>query len=121
MKQMTCYMYYLDYIFEVYMYKRRENRRRIKSTGKQALFFIILILVCLAITIKLKINSINKKLLVYEKKEEILKNELEKQENRKKELDEKEIYIKTDEYKIEVAKEKLGLVFPDEILIKPNE
>ena len=38
-----------------------------------------------------------------------------------KELEEKEEYMKTDEYVEDVARSQLGLVYPDEIVIKPKE
>ncbi len=37
------------------------------------------------------------------------------------ELQEKEEYMKTDEYVEDVARSQLGLVYPDEIVIKPKE
>ena len=36
-------------------------------------------------------------------------------------MKEYKIYVKTKQYAEEVAKEKLGLVNPDEILLKPTE
>ena len=35
--------------------------------------------------------------------------------------EEKEEYMKTDEYVEDVARSQLGLVYPDEIVIKPKE
>lgn len=43
------------------------------------------------------------------------------EEQRTKELEERKIYVQTKQYIEEVAKEKLGLVMPDEILLKPSE
>ena len=37
------------------------------------------------------------------------------------ELEEKEEYMKTDEYVEDVARSQLGRVYPDEIVIKPKE
>ena len=47
--------------------------------------------------------------------------EKEEEEKRTAELQEYKIYVKTKQYAEEVAKEKLGLVNPDEILLKPTE
>ena len=38
-----------------------------------------------------------------------------------KKLEEYKVYVKTKQFAEEVAKEKLGLVNPDEILLKPNK
>ena len=43
------------------------------------------------------------------------------EENRTRELEEYKIYVQTKQYAEEVAKEKLGLVNPDEILLKPRQ
>ena len=38
-----------------------------------------------------------------------------------KKLEEREKYMQTDEYAEQVAKDKLGLVYEDEIIFKPEE
>ena len=47
--------------------------------------------------------------------------QLEAESKRAEELEDYKVYVKTKEYAEEVAKEKLGLVNPDEILLKPSE
>ena len=42
------------------------------------------------------------------------------EEERKEELEERKIYVQTKQYIEEVAKEKLGLVKQEEILLKPE-
>ena len=44
--------------------------------------------------------------------------QLEQEELRAEEIDELEEYVGTDEYVEDVAKEKLGLVYPNEILFE---
>ena len=61
-----------------------------------------------------------KKDLEYQAREEALMAQVAKEENRSKELEEYRIYVQTKQYIEEVAKQKLGLVKPDEILLKPN-
>ena len=57
----------------------------------------------------------------YIEREAALNREIEREEQRRKTLDEKKKYVATDEYIEKVAKEKLGLINPDEILIKAKE
>jgi cell division protein DivIC len=45
---------------------------------------------------------------------------MESEEQRKEDLEELEKYMKTKKYMEEVAKTKLGLVYPNEILIQPE-
>jgi len=47
--------------------------------------------------------------------------ELESEDERSKKLEEQRKYVQTDSYIIEMAREKLGLVFPDEIAIKAEK
>ena len=49
-----------------------------------------------------------------------MENQIAAEEQRTKELEELEKYMQTKKYMEEVAKEKLGLVYPDEILIQPD-
>lgn len=60
-----------------------------------------------------------KKDLEYQAKEQSLMRQVELEEKRAEELEEYRIYVQTKQYIEEVAKQKLGLVKPDEILLKP--
>ena len=46
---------------------------------------------------------------------------MDKEQSRAKELEEYRVYVQTKQYVEEVAKQKLGLVKPDEILLKPSQ
>ena len=56
----------------------------------------------------------------YEKQITQLKKEKKEADKRAEELKEYEEYVKTDEYIEEVAREKLGLVYKDEIIFEPD-
>ena len=102
----------------------RKNTKRQKARRRDnivAVFLVGFVIICMALVINVRVSNISKKVAIYSQREDFLRDKLKEQKDRKAELDAREIYIKTDEYKIQVAKEKLGLVFPDEILIKPNE
>lgn len=60
-----------------------------------------------------------KKDLEYQVREEALMQQLDQEKNRAQELEEYKVYVQTKQYVEEVAKQKLGLVKPDEILLKP--
>ena len=62
-----------------------------------------------------------KKGLEYQLREQTLNQQVAAEENRAKELEEYRIYVQTKQYIEEVAKQKLGLVKPDEILLKPSQ
>lgn len=50
-----------------------------------------------------------------------LESQLSEQETRREELEKKSIYITTKQFIEEFAREKLGLVFEDEIIFRPKE
>ena len=50
-----------------------------------------------------------------------LQNKIDAEEDRTQDLADLEAYMQTDEYAEQVAKDKLGLVYEDEIIFKPEE
>lgn len=86
-----------------------------------AIMGITLVVTCLAIAINIKGADLRQSDLDYQIREEALEALVKAEEKRTEELKEYKIYVKTKQYAEEVAKEKLGLVKPDEILLKPTE
>ena len=96
---------------EIYMRKRRRRNRA-------GLFLVMTVVLLFCGT--LAIHSISLKAdcqtLQQQKQElETKKDELEKQ---KKSIQEQEAYMQTDEYVEQVAREKFGLVYDNEIIFK---
>ena len=86
-----------------------------------AIMGITLVVICLAVAINIKGADLKQSDLDYKVREENLDAQVKAEEKRTEELKEYKIYVKTKQYAEEVAKEKLGLVNPDEILLKPTE
>ena len=86
----------------------RALEKRIKSKG-------------LAIAISAKGGELRKSDQEYQIKEELLQAQLDQEKERAEDLEEYKVYVKTKQYAEEVAKERLGLVNPDEILLKPED
>lgn len=57
--------------------------------------------------------------LEYQEREILLQRQYDEEVSRAEKLKEYEVYVQTKQYIEEVAKQKLGLVKPDEILLKP--
>lgn len=57
----------------------------------------------------------------YKSQEAELNQEIEKEKERSSEVEEYQEYVQSDEYVKDVAREKLGLVDPDEIVFEPAE
>ena len=73
----------------------------------------------LAVVVQIKGSSLKSIDREYEIRLENLTAQKEEEEQRALDLEEERKYVQTKEYIKEVAKEKLGLVDPDEILLKP--
>lgn len=86
-----------------------------------ALIGITFVVFSLAVIVTVKGASLKDKELEYQIREENLTAQRDKERERSKELEEYRIYVQTKQYIEEVAKQKLGLVNPDEILLKPKK
>lgn len=92
-------------------------RRRILQ-HRLSVLMISCVIVVLAIVLSVASISLHKKNQGYKVQEIELEKQLEKEALRTEEIDELEEYVGTDEYIEDVAKDKLGLVHPNEILFE---
>jgi cell division protein DivIC len=98
--------------------EERMRRRRKNKTGIGIITFLVLI-IC-------GIVSYRGFGLAQEKSEkevqiERLKTKIEAQKEREDEIDDFQKYAKTNQYIEKIAREKLGLVYKDEVIIKPEK
>ena len=89
--------------------------RRALNRKKRMEFRIILIVASFG---KMKLQQKNQQ---YQKQEEELLAQIDVEEKRTKEIEDLDKYMQTKKYVEEVAKERLGLVYKDEILFKAKE
>lgn len=101
-------------------YGKSKRARRDRWANRMALLGITLVVVCLAVVINAKGVSLKKSDHEYQIREENLQKQVDEESQRAEELEEYKVYVKSKEFMEKVAKEKLGLVNPDEILIKPE-
>ena len=86
-----------------------------------AILGITAVVFCLGFVVHIKSISMHKRELDYQVREELLEKLVQQEENRARDLEEYRVYVQTKQYIEEVAKQKLGLVMPDEILLKPSQ
>ena len=89
--------------------------------NKFAIIFVTGVVLSVAIILGVRVNSIKQELAKRESYNQKVIEELESEDERSKKLEEQRKYVQTDSYIIEMAREKLGLVFPDEIAIKAEK
>lgn len=107
------------------MSRGHNHRRKRKNSSvwgnRMALIGIIVVVFSLAIVVNVGASSLREKELEYEARELNLEKVKAEEEERALQLEEKRIYVQTKQYVEKIAKEKLGLVNKDEILLKPEE
>lgn len=98
--------------------KRNVRVRRRALEHKLSVLLISCVIVVLAITLSVASISLHAKNEDYKAQEAELEKQLEEETTRSEEIDELEGYVGTDKYVEDVAKDKLGLVYPNEILFE---
>ena len=101
---------------------RVNKRQKADRTGSRlALVAVTVVVVSLAVALNVKTKDDNVRNEQLITREQALDRQLKDQEDRAADLKEERVYVQTKQYIEEVAKEKLGLVYEDEILLKPQD
>ena len=97
-------------------YTEKSNRQ-----SRKGLVLVLLVVIIIVVSTAIKSYSLNQKNKELQITQAHLERQLEEANNEADELLEREKYMKTKKYIEDEAKNKLGLVNKDEILIKPKE
>ena len=100
------------------------SRRRVRKSNRQSGFglaFVVAVALLIVVATGVRSMSLHHKSKELSVTENQLEVQLEEANNKAEELVEREKYMKTKKYIEDEAKNKLGLVNSDEILIKPKE
>ncbi len=98
----------------------RSSRRR-KKNNRAGMLSIVFVVCTMAVVMLVKCHDLQAKTTAYSQRIEVLESEKETQLARQEELEEYAKYVQTKKYVEEVAKDKLGLVYEDEIIFKAKE
>ena len=96
----------------------RLERRKVGKQFKISAFASLLVALLLTVLLGIKGKQLTEESEAYAATKEKLEAEILEQEEEAKEIEELEKYVQTKKYIEEAAREKLGLVYPDEIIIK---
>ena len=97
-----------------------KTKRRRAVSHKRSMVAIGLIVLLLAVVLALKTHSLQSQNAKYDAKIAELQQQIEDEQARSEELEERSVYVTTNRYIEEVARERLGLVYPGEILVTPD-
>ncbi|WP_313070755.1 septum formation initiator family protein [Lacrimispora sp.] len=101
--------------------RKTRRKRKDKWGNRMALIGITFVVFSLAVTVTIKGTSLKGREREYAIRLENLQAQVDKEQERAKKLEDYRVYVQTKQYIEEVAKQKLGLVKPDEILLKPSQ
>lgn len=95
----------------------KRQRRKKNNKGLPIIVFVVIVFCLYAGIHTISLKRESRELAL---KQEMLEKQMESEEQRTKDLEALEKYMKTKKYMEDVAREKLGLVYPNEILIEPS-
>ena len=96
------------------------KKKKDNLNNRMALVGVTMVVLSLAVAVHIKGIDLKEKDRSYSIREENLEAQVAKEEERAKQLEEYRVYVQTKQYIEKVAKEKLGLVNCNEILLKPS-
>ena len=95
---------------------RSKSKKNNKITTKLGMVLVVSCLILLAVVVLYKAQKESLQVQAAE-----LQEQLDSAKEDYKKLEEREKYMQTDEYVEDVARSQLGLIYPDEIVVKPEE
>lgn len=99
------------------MVKRKLAFRK-KRQNRLGMFLVMTVVLMLLLVVSVKSIELKAKQRTYEIREQALMELIAEEEKRTEEIEEFRKYTKTKKYAEEVAKDKLGLVYEDEIIFQ---
>lgn len=100
---------------------RRKIAYRKRRQNRFSMFLVSIVVVMILVAVWVRSMELQRKLDTYTVKQEQLEEKIADEEQRQQEIQEFRKYTQTKKYAEEVAKEKLGLVYEDEIIFRQEE
>lgn len=102
------------------MIKRKVVFRK-KRQNRLGMFLVTIVVLMLLVVVSINSVGLRQKKESYLEREQALQEQIDAEEERSEQIEEYRKYTQTKKYVEEVAKDKLGLVNPGEIIYKPEE
>lgn len=98
--------------------EREQRRKRQKRSAILGMVFAMLVVVGLGVLLWNGKKNIEAKNVEYEKQIKELQEQVDEEKQRTEELNEYKKYVQTKKFAEEIAKDKFGFIYPDEIIFK---
>jgi cell division protein DivIC len=93
------------------------GRKTKKRTGLFTTMCLVLMICGIIVYQK---DNLDKKRIAYQEQDQALQEQIDSETERAEEIEERRAYVQTKKYIEDVAREKLGLVYKDEIIFDPG-
>ncbi|MBR6004093.1 MAG: septum formation initiator family protein [Lachnospiraceae bacterium] len=100
------------------MAHRYSRRKKRKNQNFRNMTMITFVVAMILVVVFFKNAELREKKAGYEKREQYLLEQIEEQNKRSEEIEEYRKYTQTKQYVEDMAKEKLGLVYKDEVIFE---
>ena len=100
---------------------RRKTAYRKKVQNRFSMFLVLIVVVLILIVVAVQRVELGKILEANQEKIDILNEHIAEEEAEAEGLKEYAKYVTTDAFRIQVAHDKLGLVFPNEVIFKEED
>ena len=97
------------------------NSRPVSAANRRGMRLIVVVVLVMVIAFAVRCRSLMNKNDAYAQQIEMLQQQITEENDRTVNIEEFRDYTKTDPYIEKVAREKLGLVYPDEIIFQPED
>lgn len=97
------------------------KRAKKKNSYRGRVIFVLIVVLSLAGVLSIYTAGLRSKARSYAESEQRLEAKLEAEQQRMERLTEQQQYRQSLKYIEQIAREKLGLIYPDEILLRPEE
>ncbi len=101
--------------------RARGSRRRTGRNPRKGILLILLVVAVLATCVTIRTLNLKEKSEDLAVTERQLETQIKEEERKAEELKNQENFMQTNRYVEDEAKRKLGLVYPDEIVIRPAD
>ena len=100
--------------------RTRQQRQRMRA-HRRSMVLISSVIMLLIVLVSVGGVSLRAKNEAYKKQQAELETQIKEEKDRTKEIEKYKEYVGTDAYVEDEAKEKFGLVYEDEIVLKPTK
>ena len=101
--------------------RKRKRRSTGANSNRAPMLTVTVVVMCMALALGVRVHSLEGKRAAYLTREQELTEQVAAEKKRSEDLEEYRVYVQTKKNNKKTAKEKLGLVNPDEIILKPEQ